>query len=147
MPPDLARDSHVDLVVCSVRVDKRYNSVLPALKAGKDVHVEWPLGKNLQESEDLLRISQEYHVKNTVVGLQGRISPPILKLKELIADGKIGKVLSSYVYVQAGIGGDTLLHTNSYLADKELGGNLMTIHFGHTVDNVQQGMFHHHPIT
>jgi hypothetical protein len=37
--------------------------------------------------------------------------------------------------------GLTLSHGLKYVADKEVGGNLKTIYFGHMVDYVQKGMF------
>ena len=43
---DLAADPDVQLVVCSIRVDKHYTVCKAALAAGKDVFSEWPLGKN-----------------------------------------------------------------------------------------------------
>src|ERR1700721_2391602 len=42
-PQDLANDPDVDLVVCSVRVDRHYDAIIPALEAGKDCFCEWPL--------------------------------------------------------------------------------------------------------
>ncbi|RYP43852.1 hypothetical protein DL768_009632 [Monosporascus sp. mg162] len=45
-PDDLAADPDVQLVICSTRVDKHYETSLPSVKAGKDVFVEWPLAEN-----------------------------------------------------------------------------------------------------
>ena len=50
----------MDLVVCSVRVDRHFGAIAPALRAGKNVYVEWPLGKNLEEAEELLRLSKAH---------------------------------------------------------------------------------------
>lgn len=101
--------------------------------------MEWPLGKNLAEAELLLHLSKVRGVKRTAVGLQGRFAPVIWKLKGLIKDGRIGKVLSSTWIGYASNGGPTESEHVRYLADKEVGGNLVTIHFGHVVDYVQQG--------
>lgn len=92
---DLAKDPNIDLVVCSVRVDRHLPTISPSLKAGKDVYVEWPLGKDLAEAEELLRLKNEGKVKHATVGLQARQAPIIKTVKKLIADGEIGKVLSS----------------------------------------------------
>ncbi|KID98073.1 NAD(P)-binding domain protein, partial [Metarhizium majus ARSEF 297] len=40
---DLAADPAVDLVICSTRVDRHHETVLPSVRAGKDVYVEWPV--------------------------------------------------------------------------------------------------------
>jgi predicted dehydrogenase len=133
---DLAQDPNVDLVVCSVRVDKHFAAVAPVVKAGKNVYVEWPLGKNLEEAEELLRLSKAYGVQHTVVGLQARFAPSVAKLKELLAEGRIGRVLSSTWVGYGGNGGPTEPESIRYMVDKSIGGNLVTIHFGHAVDFV-----------
>ncbi|KAF8846918.1 NAD-binding Rossmann fold oxidoreductase family protein [Acephala macrosclerotiorum] len=136
-PEELAKDKDIDLVVCSVRVDKHLPLITPALKAGKDVFVEWPLGKNLAEARELLRLKEENGVKNAVVGLQDRQEPIVHKIKELIKEGKIGDVLSSTWTGQVGNVGPMLPLDHAYFADREVGGNIVTIQFGHAVDYVQ----------
>ena len=101
--------------------------------------MEWPLAKNLAEAETLLHLSKNHGVKRTAVGLQGRFAPVIWKLKDLIREGRIGKVLSSTWTGSAGNGGPTESENLKYLGDKDVGANLVTVHFGHVVDYVQQG--------
>lgn len=53
---DLAADPDIDLVVCSVRVDKHFPLLRPILQSSKSVkavYCEWPLGANLAEAEEL----------------------------------------------------------------------------------------------
>lgn len=139
--PDLANDKDVDLVVCSVRVDSHLPTISPSLKAGKDVLVEWPLGKNLAEAEALLKLKNEGGVKNAIVDLQGRQSPVVLKIKELVESGRIGNVLSTTWTGAAGAGGGTITKAYQYITQREVGGNLMTIHVGHSIDYLQAGNF------
>ncbi len=53
---------------------------LPALKAKKDVFVEWPLGRTLAEAEEMAALAKSMGVK-TVVGLQARQAPSIRKVR------------------------------------------------------------------
>jgi len=130
----------VDLVVCSVRVDRHFPTIAPSLKAGKDVYVEWPLGKSAAEARELLRLKNEGGVKKAVVGLQAGQSLAVQLVKKLIEEGRIGTVLNS-TWVSAAInGGDTVSEPYEYLGQKEVGGNLVTIHFAHSLEAVQQGM-------
>jgi predicted dehydrogenase len=141
---DLANDQNVDLVVCTVRVDRHYKTIIPAIKAGKNVVVEWPLGKNLQEAEELLKLSKEYNVKLAAVGCQGRFDSTFRTVKNLIDDGKIGKVLSTTV-VGPGVNGGLVLDLGTeYLSKIEIGGNLVTIPFGHFMDSFTRGMYGNH---
>jgi predicted dehydrogenase len=122
-----------------VRVDRHLATISPALKAGKDVFVEWPLGKNLAEAQELLKLKNEGNVKTSVVGLQARQAPIIKKTKDLIQSGRVGKVLSSNWVGFAGNGGESTTEAVEYLGRREVGGNLVTIHFGHGIDYVQNG--------
>lgn len=70
--PELAKDPNIDLVVCSVRVDRHFETIAPSLRAGKDVFVEWPLGKSAAEARELLKLKNEGGVKRAIVGLQAR---------------------------------------------------------------------------
>jgi predicted dehydrogenase len=133
----IAKDPNVELVVCSVRVDRHLPTIAPSLKAGKNVFVEWPLGKSAAEARELLKLKNEGRVKTAIVGLQARQAPVVNKIKSLIESGKIGKVLSSTWAGQAGAGGPTTTEGVKYIGDKEVGGNLVTIHFGHAVDYLQ----------
>ena len=138
---DIANDSDVDLVVCSVRVDRHLETIGPSLRKGKDVYVEWPLGKNLAEAEKMLLMKNEGEVKNAVVGLQARQAPIIQKVKSIIDKGDIGRVLSSSWVGMAGTGGGSTTEPVEYLGRKEVGGNLVTIHFGHSIDYIQYGLW------
>lgn len=104
----MAKDPNIDLVVCSIRVDRHFQAISPALKAGKNVFVEWPLAASLQEAEELLRLKNENGVKIAAVGLQARQAPIIGKIKELIDEGRIGKVLSSTFTAFAALAGATV---------------------------------------
>jgi predicted dehydrogenase len=129
-PEDLAADPDVDLVVCSVRVDKHYPTLLPSIKAGKDVYCEWPLASNAKQAEEMLALAKEKGVK-TVVGLQQHVSPTLKKIKEVIASGKIGKVLSSTFHGTPLFFGATVNENTLYQNDISSGGNLVTIYGVH----------------
>jgi predicted dehydrogenase len=56
-----------------------YELVKPAIEAGKDVFVEWPLGNGIAQAEDLAKAAKAKGIK-TAVGLQGRHGVSILKV-------------------------------------------------------------------
>lgn len=78
-PEDLAADPDVQLVLCSTRVDKHYETSLPSVKAGKDVFVEWPLAENGAKAGELAKAAREAGGR-TIVGLQVSTSPLKFKL-------------------------------------------------------------------
>ncbi|KAI9727169.1 MAG: transcription regulator gal80 [Chrysothrix sp. TS-e1954] len=132
---ELAADPDVDLIVCSVRVDRHYDAIKPAIEAGKQCFVEWPLGANLKQAEELNGLAHAKGIK-TMVGLQGRHNPLFNKLKELLAANRIGKVLSSTMTIAAGFWGSTTPVDAQYMNDAKVGGNLLTIFCGHMLDFV-----------
>jgi predicted dehydrogenase len=93
-PEDLAADPDVDLVAVSVSVFKHYQLMKPALLAGKNVMVEYPVTPTLEETEELARIARETGAK-TVVGAQARGDVVLRKLKELVESKVVGDVVSS----------------------------------------------------
>ena len=105
----------------------------------KNVFVEWPLGRNLQEAQELLQLSREHNVKITAVGLQGRFDSTIQVLQAILAEGRIGKVLGSTVIGKGLIGGPIETEGYAYLIDREVGGSVLSIPASHCLDSIQQG--------
>ncbi|KAF8253673.1 NAD(P)-binding protein [Wilcoxina mikolae CBS 423.85] len=136
-PTDLAYDPDVDLVVVSVNVASHYALIKPALEAGKMAFVEWPLGANLGEAEELARLAEEKGVK-TVVGLQGRVDPLVDTICGIVEAGRIGDVLSSNVVAATTQMGEREGEGLRYFLEKGSGGSLVSIHFGHLIDMVQR---------
>ncbi|KAI1113252.1 NAD(P)-binding protein [Nemania sp. NC0429] len=133
-PDDLAADQDIDLVVCNTRVDTHILTSAPSLRAGKAVFIEWPLAEN---HEAALALTGGQRVDHSVIGLQGRVSPIALKLKELLGSGRIGRVLSSDVRAFGNLGQrDTVAESVSYFTKRSIGGNHITIAYAHTVDYV-----------
>jgi len=131
------------LVVCSTRVDTHYKTIKPSIEAGKDVFVEWPLASNVQQAEELASLAKDKGVK-TMVGLQGRVSPVYLKVKDLVQGGKLGKILSSSMTLSGGTNSrDSIGEGLSYFFDRKVGGNIMSIFLGHS-KKTQAPVPHYH---
>lgn len=130
-PQDLADDKDIDLVICNTRVDKHYETILPSIKAGKDVFVEWPIASNRQHVAELLEAAKTSGSR-VAVGLQRRWAAPILKVKKMMKDGELGRVLSSELRVYGGTNGrDVVPEGLKYFAEREVGGNVITIGVAH----------------
>lgn len=134
-PQELANDPNIDLVVNNTRVDVHYSTIKPSIEAGKDVYVEWPLADSLATSVELRDLAAQKNVR-TIVGLQGRFSPVILKVAELLGsgeNGRVGKVLSSEVKGFGSLlGRDWIFEGLEYFGERKKGGNPVTIAFAHS---------------
>ncbi|KAF2652016.1 putative oxidoreductase [Lophiostoma macrostomum CBS 122681] len=135
-PEDLAKDPDIDVVICNTRVDKHYETILPSIRAGKDVYVEWPIASNLTHIDELVQAAKQSGSR-VAVGLQGRWQPPLIKIREILHEQKLGKVLSVEVRAFGGtIGREILPSGLKYFADRKIGGNPITIGFAHLFDSV-----------
>ena len=130
-PVQMAVHPDVDMVTVSVKVPDHYVPVMAAVDAGKHVYCEWPLGRNTDEAVRLLDAAERCGVRHAV-GLQGQMSPAINYIKDLIADGYVGQVLTATMIGCAGNWGASI--DRAYQADRANGANLMTITGGHQID-------------
>ena len=90
---EMLHHPEIDAVAVVVRVPLHYRLTMDALRAGKHVLTEWPLGANLREAQEMADLAQGQGV-HSMVGLQGRFAPAFRRLKELIDEGYVGEVLS-----------------------------------------------------
>jgi predicted dehydrogenase len=138
-PEALAQDLDIDLVVCCTRADVHFPTIAPSLRAGKIAFIEWPLAENSDKARELVTMAKDSgtNASKCIIGLQGRVAPPTLIVKELLTSGTIGTVLSSSV---ASFGHllprDSLPESLAYFADRKVGGNAIVIENGHTLDYV-----------
>jgi len=130
---DLIQDPNVDLVTVAVKVPDHRKLVLAALSAGKHVYCEWPLGRDVAESEKLAAAVRQAGV-HVAIGLQTRFSPAACRARELVAAGAIGRVLSARLYDGTIAFAPKIGSADAYLEEAGNGATLVTIHGGHALD-------------
>ncbi len=92
---EMLTDPSLDAVVIATPAALHYEHIRKALLAGKDVFVEKPLALTLSQGEELVRLA-ENGSRILMVGHILHYHPAVIKLKELIADGELGRV--EYIY-------------------------------------------------
>jgi predicted dehydrogenase len=94
---DFARvlDSDADGVVIATPAETHFQLAKQALEAGKDVFVEKPLALKLDHAAALLELSRA-RKRVLMVGHVLEYHPAIVKLRQMIDEGRLGKV--SYIY-------------------------------------------------
>jgi predicted dehydrogenase len=83
----------IDVVCVSVRPIHHYKVVSAALRAGKHVYCEQPLGISTAEARAMYALAKEHGVR-TVIGHQSHYEPATLHMAELVREGYIGQPLS-----------------------------------------------------
>lgn len=91
----LLKDSNVEAIVISTPAASHYNLAKEALLADKDVLVEKPISLDYNDGEELVSISKEKK-RILMVGHLLEYHPAVIKLKELINSGELGKI--KYIY-------------------------------------------------
>jgi len=122
----------IDAVAIVVRVPSHYAPTKAALEAGKHVYCEWPLGRTTGEAVELSALAKAKGLA-TAVGLQARVNPALMHMKEQIEAGFVGEVMAVHVSLMR----EGVLSRPSHRTwqrDAELGANTLTIANGHTVD-------------
>jgi predicted dehydrogenase len=124
--------SEIDAVAVVVRVPSHYAPTKAALEAGKHVYCEWPLGRTTAEAVELAALAKTKGLV-TAVGLQARVNPTLIYMKELVKAGFVGEIMAVHVSLMR----EGVLSRPSHRTwqrDAELGANALTIANGHTVD-------------
>ncbi len=128
----MAASPEIDAVAVVVRVPSHAEPVRAALEAGKHVYCEWPLARNTDEAVELTSLAKAKGIV-TAVGLQARLHPTLLYMKELVEGGYVGEIVAVHVS----------LITEGILSkppgrlwqwDAGVGANTLTIANGHTLD-------------
>jgi len=91
----LLKDPNAEAIVISTPAVTHYKFAKEALLADKDVFVEKPIALNYEDGEELVLLAKEKN-KILMVGHLLEYHPAVIKLKELINNGELGKI--KYIY-------------------------------------------------
>ena len=129
----LAGCAEVDLVVVSVKAPGHAEAVSAALAAGKHVLCEWPLGVDAGEAARLAGDAAAAGVV-TAIGLQGYHSPSVRYVRDLIAEGRIGRVEAVAAVIPGDpLGGGAIPASLAWGTDPGKGNTLLSIMGGHAL--------------
>lgn len=101
-PDDIFNNPEINCVdICTPNIYHK-EGILKALKAGKNVYCDKPLSASYEESQEILEVLKGSS-SITQVALQYRCFPGTMRAKELIDEGKLGKIMSFRVaYLHSG---------------------------------------------
>lgn len=92
---EILNDKNIEALAIAAPAVKHYEIAKKALLLGKDVFIEKPLSLEVAEGKELIRLAANKE-KIIMVGHILQYHPAINKMKEFIADGKLGKL--QYIY-------------------------------------------------
>jgi predicted dehydrogenase len=89
---DLINDKEINAIYVATPPGNHAQYAIESIKAGKPVYIEKPMALNYAECRKILKESDKHKVP-VFVAYYRRALPGFLKVKDLIANGNIGKVL------------------------------------------------------
>jgi predicted dehydrogenase len=122
----------VDVIAVVVRVPLHNELVSAAIEAKKPVCCEWPLGAHLADATQMATQASSAGL-STLVGLQAQSDPAVMYARDLVANGKIGDIVTVNLSVMVGAiteRGDGRI----WQGVRANGANPMTIPGGHSID-------------
>ncbi len=130
---DLIRDCAVDIVTVAVKVPDHRELVLAAVAAGKHVYCEWPLGRDLSETEEMAKAAATANI-HTAIGLQMRSNAAVLQARRALQAGRIGRPLSARIISNTAAFGPKVEAAMAFGEDGANGVTLVSIQGAHTFD-------------
>jgi UDP-2-acetamido-3-amino-2,3-dideoxy-glucuronate N-acetyltransferase len=92
---EVLNDTEVKAVAIATPASSHFELVRSALQAGKDVFVEKPLALTVHDGQQLVKLAADAK-RILMVGHILRYHPAVVKLKEMVDGGELGKV--EYIY-------------------------------------------------
>jgi len=129
----LVHHPEVDLVVVLTTAPQHELAVRAAIAAGKDVYCEWPLTLSASIARDLERAAAEQGVRH-VIGLQRRMAPHNRYLRDLMAQGFVGRLRSVRMHVSMNYFQAVRSKALRWTAPPENFSGVIPIYAGHFLD-------------
>jgi len=85
--------SKVEAVSIAVPTTLHHTIAMDFLKAGVHCLVEKPIAYSLEEASEMTELAEKNHL-NLAVGHIERFNPAVIRLKQIIDEGRLGKILS-----------------------------------------------------
>ncbi|UDL94412.1 Gfo/Idh/MocA family oxidoreductase [Lichenihabitans sp. PAMC28606] len=130
---ELVALSDVDMVLVLNTAPQHADTVRAAIAAGKHVYCEWPLTISSAVAEDLARLARDAGVRH-VVGLQRRLAPHTLYIRDLIRDGYVGNLRSVRMHVSMNYFQALRSQALAWTAPPENFSSVVAIYAGHFLD-------------
>jgi predicted dehydrogenase len=130
---DLVALPDVDVVIVLTTAPQHEEAVRAAIAAGKHVYCEWPLTISTPRAEKIERLVRDAGIRH-VVGLQRRLAPHNRYVRDLLAQGYVGRVRSVRMHVSMNYFQAVLPNALRWTVPAENFSTVVAIYAGHFLD-------------
>ncbi|MES2431363.1 MAG: Gfo/Idh/MocA family oxidoreductase [Bacteroidota bacterium] len=128
---EMLSDNDIDVIaVCTPNGLHAEHSIL-ALKAGCHVICEKPMAINVEDCDKMMEQAKQSG-KELFIVKQNRYNPPVIALKKILEENKLGKIFS--IQINCFWNRDKDYYQNSWKGSKELDGGTLFTQFSHFID-------------
>ena len=127
----LMSEKQVDVVAICSPNGLHASQTIATLEAGKHVICEKPMAINPYDCGEMIKAAERANRRLFVVK-QNRFNPPVAAVKQLIDEGKFGKIYS--VHLSCYWNRHNEYYANSWKGTKELDGGTLYTQFSHFID-------------
>lgn len=122
-----------DVMVVSICTPNGLHALhaIESLKAGFHVLCEKPMAINVHDCGEMIKTAEKYN-KRLFAIKQNRFNPPVEAVKQLIEDGKLGKIYSIQLSCFWNRSAD--YYQNSWKGSQQLDGGTLYTQFSHFID-------------
>ena len=101
---DMLKEKDLDLVLIATPDHWHALAMIAAVEAGADVYVQKPIGVDVAECQAMVAAARK-HGRVVQVGTQRRSTPHLVEARELIQEGRLGRIglVETYCYGRRGI--------------------------------------------
>ena len=126
-------DNEKDVMVVSICTPNGLHAhhAIESLKAGFHVLCEKPMAINVHDCGEMIKTAEKYN-KRLFAIKQNRFNPPVEAIKQLIDDGKLGKIYSIQLSCFWNRNAD--YYQNSWKGTQQLDGGTLYTQFSHFID-------------
>lgn len=129
----LAKHQDIDVVAVCTPNGLHAEHTIQALSAGHHVLCEKPMAIRVRDCIEMIRAAEANNRRLFIVK-QNRYNPPIVALKQLIDEGKLGKILS--VHLSCFWNRNPAYFDSDWKGTKDLDGGTLFTQFSHFIDLV-----------
>lgn len=127
----LSKERNIDVIsICSPNGLHAEHSI-KALNAGFHVICEKPLALNIKDCGEMIMAAEKNNRRLFVIK-QNRFNPPVIAVKDLIGEGRLGKINS--VQLSCFWNRNEDYYKNSWKGSKDLDGGTLYTQFSHFID-------------
>lgn len=127
----LTQEKYIDVVVVCTPNGLHATHTIKSLESGHHVLCEKPMAIQVEDAKQMIQVAEKANKKLFVVK-QNRYNPPVVAVKKIIDEGRLGKIFN--VQLNCFWNRTDDYYTDAWRGTKELDGGILFTQFSHFID-------------